>query len=338
MRLFLTALALGLLLQGSTEPRFAPTEGLELSVRSVRVFELELVETELEVELDGESGGEQEPPGVSYTMEETETIAFSDRFHVEDGRVRALERSFEEIGTEYVERVTDPTGEVFEQQNPGRSVLEGARVRFEWDADGEPLGRRFLDEEEAREPGLLDGLDPAAHLEGFLPPEAVEPGDDWEVELDAFVEMMNLSGSLAVIQEGEEESADDSEYGRLFDENLTGAIEGRLVEVREEDGRRMAVIALAADLATRIETSEEVEEGEASGVVEERHHFEFELEGELLWDLAGAHARSLVLEGDLVLRMESEANHRVPGHELRLVERQRLEGVLRFDVQVEAGP
>jgi YD repeat-containing protein len=338
MRPHLMALGLALLLQGGAEPRFAPADGLELSVRSVRVFELELVETELEVELDGESGGEQEPPGVRYTMVETETIAFLDRFHVTDGRLRALERSFLEIGTEYVERITDPTGEVFEQENPGRSELEGTRVRFEWDADGAPVGRRFLDEDEAADPELLSGLDPAAHLAGFLPGEAVEPGDEWSVELSAFVEMMNLSGSLAVIQEGEEESADDSEYGRLFDENLAGELEARLAEVRDEDGRRVAVIALAADLSTHIETTEEVEEGEASGVVEERHHFEFELEGELLWDLAGAHARSLVLEGDLVLRMESEANHRVPDHELRLVERQRLEGVLRFDVQVEAGP
>jgi hypothetical protein len=318
-------------------PSFTPTDGLVLEVRSVRVFELELESTELEVELDGDSVGDQEPPGVGFAMVETETIRFVDRFEVEEGSLRALEREFQEIGTDYVESFTDPEGESFERKSPGTSVLEGATVRFAWGEDGEESSRSFVGDDDLPDEDLLAGLDPSAHLAGFLPGGPVEIGEGWGVELSAFVEMMNLSGSLAVLQEGEEESADDSDYGRQFDENLEGEIRAELAEVREQDGRRVAVVSIVAELSTEIETLEEVEAGEATGRIEERHRFEFELEGELSWDLAGGHALSLSLEGGLELELETEQRQSVPGHELRMLERQLMDGLLRFDIEVERG-
>lgn len=314
---------------------FAPTDGAELSIDFERVFRLELDETEISVELDGESVGEQAPPDVQYEMSETESIAFTDRFEVADGRIVGIRRSFATIGTRYVESVVDPAGEEFTDESDGESELEGSVVLFRWDEDEEAYEASFAEESEDLDEDLLEGLDAEAHLAGYLPEGEVEVGDSWEVDVSAFVSMINLSGSLKVVQEGEEESADDSDYGQQFDENLTGEITATLQELRAGDGGRLAVISIESEMSTVITTVTEVEEGEASGTEEDEHTFEFELEGEIVWDLAEKRLSSVSLAGDLTLEMASEKAYSMPGRELTMSEIQSLSGSLTFEVEVE---
>jgi len=322
-------LALGVLCLGEqTRLELRPTDELELAIRAERTFELELVETELEVEVDGESVGDREPPGLTFTMTEVEVIDFIDRFEVADGAVQRLDRTFRELGTNYMEEVTDPLGEAFSQENAGESALEGWTVRFDFDKEGGDEGRSFLGDDGEAPERLLAGLEPEAHLADFLPAGSVDSGESWEVPVTAFVRMMNLSGNLGLVQEGDTESADDTDYSRQFDENLTGSILATLVE----QGDGVARIELKAKLGTRIVTEEELTEGEVSGSLSEKHEFSFTLEGQLLWLVEPGLPRALTLEGPLSLVMTTDQQQSVPGHELRMLERQHLEGTLGFEV------
>ncbi len=314
---------------------FAPADGSEISLVFERVFTLHLDQTEIEVELDGESVGDQESPAVGYDMSESESIAFTDRFEVTEGRVVGIRRAFETIGTLYIETVTDPAGEKYVDENEGQSELEGSVVLFRWDEDDEVYGASFGEESEDLDTDLLEGIDAEANLAGFLPDGAVEVGDSWDVNVAAFVSMINLSGSLKVLQEDEEESADDSDYGKQFDDNLTGEIEATLAEIREEGGVRLAVIKIASELSTTITTSTEVDEGDATGTEEDEQTFEFELAGELVWDMAAGHLSTLALEGDLTLEMHSEKAYSMEDHELTMTENQSLSGGLTFAIVVD---
>jgi len=316
---------------------FAPADGTEVSLVFERVFTLELDETEIEVELDGESVGDQESPEVAYEMSETESIAFTDSFEVADGRVVGIRRAFETIGTLYIETVTDPTGEEFSDEDQGESELEGSVVLFRWDEDEESYGASFGEESEDLDAELLEGLDAEANMAGFLPGSEVEVevGDAWDVDVAAFVSMINLSGSLKVLQDGEEESADDSDYGKQFDDNITGEIEATLAEIREEDGVRLAVIKVESDLSTTITTTTEVDEGDATGTELDEQTFEFELAGEIVWNLGAGHLSSLAMEGDLTLEMHSVKAYSMQDHDLKMTENQSLSGGLTFAIEVD---
>jgi hypothetical protein len=332
----LFALALAALVPGpvrSTRLHFAPRDGQSLQLQFERVLKLELGRSELTVTYDGEAQEGQEPPGVELEMTETETLTLSDVFKVEAGRVVEIRRRFDEIGNRFIQGITDPAGESFERKNVGHSELEGQTVLFRRGPEGEDFVATF-DEESELDVELLEGLEASADLAGFLPAGEVEVGEGWEVGTDAFVRMTNLSGDLHVRQEGQDEQ-ETGDYGRQFDEKLAGRIQAELEELRESDGRRVAIIALHMELSTAVEISKEVEADDVEGREQETHAFEIELDGSLHWDVAGGHALALELSGDVGLSVVAKRSYDFEGHEMVVEERQEFEGTITFEATVE---
>lgn len=313
--------------------RFSPEDGSTSTLTFERVLRLELDSSEQSVVYDGEEQGGEDPPPYDFELTETESITFTDTFGVEEGELRRVSRTFDLVRTLYESQLVDPEGEDFSEESTGKSELEEATVIFRWEAEEEAFEASFAEESEDLDEELLEGLEARADLGDFLPDEPVEVGDTWEPDIAAFVRMSNLSGDLRVIPEGEEES--DNDFGEQFDDNLTGDIEAELVEVRESDAGRLAVIRLELDLSTTIEIEEELDADEVTGSEKESHVFEFSLEGELLWDVRRGWASSLQLKGDVTMTTTITSDYQFEGHEMNVEELQEYSGTLVFEATLE---
>lgn len=331
--LLATLLAAPLLASPTVRLAFAPEAGGTLTTTAERVLELELVGTEIKVIVDGEENEHPPGPEMEMSMKETESVSFTDVYaKVDAGRVVELSRTFLELSTISANRIVDPDGEEYADETPGTSELEGAKVWFRWDEENGEYGARFDEESEDRGDELLEDLEAVADLTWFLPDEEVEEGDRWEIDVEAFRQLSSLSGDLKVHSE-DDEGAD--EFGEQFDDNLEGELEGKLVELRGEGDERVAVIELVAKLHTEVEIEGEDTTEEMEGASTDRWEFSFELEGELLWDLAAGRARHLDLAGEVETTMATRREFSGDGHELCFETKHRFEGEVTYAVEVE---
>jgi hypothetical protein len=317
------------------ELAFQPEEGTRLTTTAKRSLKLVLEDSELSMFFDGEEQ-EAESPDIELTMLETESLVFTDEYSsIEGGRAERIERSFETIETNSTQSVVDPAGEEFEDETPGSSDLVDTGVVFTWDADAGEYDVSFDEDSDDADEELLEELYAVADFSWFLPEGEVEEGDTWEIDIEAFKHTTAISGELAVIREGEEDEPED-DFGEQFEDNLSGEMEGEFKGVREVYERRLAVVHVSAKLATQIEQVEEIEEleggeGESSEVFE----FEFELEGNLLWDIEGGHAHSFEFEGDVNMTLTNEQELAGEGHEISFTQVQEFGGSIEYDVSFD---
>ncbi|MFT7669555.1 MAG: hypothetical protein ACI8X5_002260 [Planctomycetota bacterium] len=309
---------------------YVPEDGASVSVAVERVFDLKLTDTEQSMTLDGEEQPSGEEPTFELAMVERETIGFTDEYSVRDGQLVSLRRTFEEIGNLYTMSITDPEGEDFEEESLGTSLLEGSTVLFVWDEEDEEYVSSFVDESEDLDDVLLQELDVEASFKDFLPTEEVEVGDSWELDVEAFIRMTNLSGELHVIQEGDDQ--EDDEFGDEFDDNLAGELDATLMELIEVDGEQIAVIDLVFDLSTEVEVVAEVDEDEVTGTETETTRFEFVIMGQLHWNLDENHAQSCLMKGDIEMSVEAISAYVYNGLDLVVREIQVFEGTLAFQI------
>lgn len=337
MKLFslalLSAAALLTTAAPSTELSFSPEEGSSLTTTHERLLELELKDSTMRLFLDGEEQEDTESPEIELTMRETESIAFTDEFvELGDGRVLRLSRSFDKIGTNSHQLLTDPMGEEYESDSPGSSELESTTVAFVWNAEDEEYTASFPEDEDL-DADLLDDLVATADFSWFLPDEEIEEGDTWAIDKEAFIRMSSPSGDLKTVREGEEEEEDD--FGEQFDEHLEGDLEGEFRGFREVDGSELVVIHVTASLETYVEQEQEIETEEGEGTSSETFRFSFELEGDLLWDARANHARSLELNGEVEMTMETSEQFSGGGHELAFTSTQEFLGTIKYEIQVD---
>lgn len=317
------------------ELSFHVSDETSLTTSATRVLTLELSDGEMSMSFDGEEH-EGEAPEIELVITEEESLVFSDVYTgVADGRAAKIKRTFDEIETSSSQHLVNPEGEEFDEETPGASELTEKTVLFTWDADDESYSCAFDEDVEDGDPELLEELVATADFSWYLPPSAVEVGDTWDIDVEAFRQTSSLSGELAVVREGEEDS-DDSDFGDQFNENLAGEITGELTEIREEDDRRLAVLHVTAELETSIEQTEEMEledGGEGSGT--ETYEFEFELEGDLLWDLDAGHAVSFTFGGDCAMTLTNEQEFVGQGHEIQIRTSQEFDGTVEYKITVE---
>jgi hypothetical protein len=316
------------------ELEFIPRDGSSTTLDFERILALELESSELRMTYDGEVQEGQEPPGIELEMIETERIRFTSTYAVAGGELVEVRRHFLQLGNDFRQAITDPAGESFENESEGVSELEGVTVVFRREANGGGFHAAFADESSDMDTELLEGLEARADLSGYLPDRPVEVGDTWEVDLASFVSMTNLSGDLHVMLEGQDEEETRS-YGRQFDEHLDGDIHAELVELSEEAGQRLASVRLRMELTTHIEIAKEIEDDEVSGSEEERHGFEIEVEGLLVWDVGNDHARSVDLSGRVTLEVDVSKVYGFDGHEVEIAESQSFAGTVTFELSVD---
>ncbi len=315
----LTAPALLALALPADEIHFSPASGLSL----VKTFEVEVTSNVDDMELTVD-GNEMPAPPVESETSQTNTIRVTDLFvQTEGSRVTILERTFDEIvGVTNVDMQHPMQGPVEEEFNSG-SELEGTTVVFKWNEENEGFDATFAEESADEDEALLEGLVQSMDLAEFLPGEAVSVDDSWSFPASALLAVLAPGGNLSLVPE-ESDSAIDSSSGLDFSRQL-GEMDGdctaTLTGLKNGENGTIAMIRLSIEasstnditelMAEAIQASEE--QMKAAGMEQEIQSadasFEFELEGELLWNIDGGHFLSLELSGttevvlDLALSM-----------------------------------
>jgi hypothetical protein len=313
------------------ELAFGPEEETVLTESYRQDYELRLADIELTVTVDGDEQVRQEPD-IELTIRSSETIEFTDEYlGVEDGTVTRMRRTYDALVSESSQELVDEEGETAESERTGESVLEEESVLFVWDDEEDEYQARYEGDEDGDIEDLLDELEAESVLARFLPDDEVEEGDAWEVDVAAFNHLSSPGGYVA-IEDGEDR---DSDFEEQFDDSLEGEIEAEWEETRTIDGVEHAVIVLHAELSTEIEQSEELELSGAEGTTTTVYEFDFELDGELLWNLEERHGVSLELAGDVTVSIEEAQDISAPNGELEILDVRTLEGEIEFEVEVE---
>lgn len=298
MRATLLLLALPLLaLRPSSEPQtlaFGLPEGARVEKRFESRTKLRLVERS--VTLNGEDLSEGEEVEIEVSLEEERVFLDAYR-RVEGGRPLVLVREHSKLaGKELSEFRAE--GMQHEEKETQESELEGLDVRFTWDEGREDYLAAF-DGEEGGDAELLLDLVADTDLLGFLPSDEVSKGDSWKLDPKLFRHLVEPGGGVRLLSEGEE-AEEERAMERQLNEHLDGTLVATFGGLREEQGRRVGVIQLEADLDTHAESSEVDEDGDP---VVRRMEVGFEIEGEILWDLAAGRPHAYALSGEMELSL-----------------------------------
>lgn len=292
--------------------------------------------------------GEQ-PEGMSGIERSTKLeleLEITDEVLEADGdEVMRLRRTFDDLAQSFHGEFTDPSGDTQEIDGEGECPLVGHAVVFHLE-DGEYVAS-FDEDDEGEDEDLLAGLDPFFDLDGFLPEDEVEVGEGWDVPLEVFQALRSPCGKLPVFSEDADEEARDREIEALANDReepeLDGDLGATLEAVREEDGHRLAVIALSVDVEQTNdrtdsieEQTEDAEEGmihpDIDSFVETRT---WEGEGKLVWDLTAGHAVSLDLELDKTESTEVEMTLEVFDETQEMEQKSVLAGTVTVAVRFE---
>jgi len=324
------------------ELAFAPARGTELT-RSFRIVqELGLVDSSTVVN--------EEEYDLDLKMElATEThVVVRDRLaELGPGRPERLRRTFETLDRRTRGRVGTGSYRPTLQESESRSELVGASVELRWNATRQGFVAALVDGDAPLE--LLAGLEEDMDLRAVLPGRPVEPGDSWELDPGALVGILAPGGDvgLALVRTDdggrspEPEPSLRQKLGELGGE-ATALYEG----VRREEGRELAVVRLSfrvrsqKDLTELLGTALAHQPGERQGIEEvtlesAESTDELDLEGELLWDLAAGHFRSLALAGDYTTSIHSVSSVRFMGRTNRMEQRRTMTGSLEVAASVE---
>ncbi len=253
----------------------------------------------------------QAPPPQELNISGTSTgeFVFVDEFtKVADGRPSELKRTFETIKTVTNSSTEHPMMGSQESSIESSSELEGMTVSYRWNDENEEFDLRFVDDEDADEE-LLEELLEDTDLRQLLPEESVSKGDSWEIDPNSLIALLAPAGDLKMKPTEEPEpgsmgSGMESDYSAILGD-LEGSFTGELTGIRMTDGDRIAVIRLTLQVTSNKDMTDlmnEALEGSDQPMVPEIESVdsenEFDMEGELLWNMTKGHLKSLTLEGE----------------------------------------
>lgn len=215
-----------------------------------------------------------------------------------------LRRKFDALsGTET--NVMKMNGQAFETVRKATSPLAGCTVLF--DERVKPEERRVLESGECAAEHVA-ALTIDLDFTGFL---ADTDETEWTVGVAAFNPFDDRFGGLGW------EWDTPSETTHVDDAQLVANAKGdwkvKLVDTREVEGRKLAVLALEGKFTTKCELDGELEHVPvASGPTREVSDYTLDMRGELLWDLKASIPAACALRGELafehVTRTVAETN------------------------------
>jgi len=303
----LTAPALLALARPADEILFAPAAGLSLQ----KTFEVSVTSAidDMEIAVDGNP---MPAPQMEVETTQSNTVTVTDAYvKAEGSRVLVLQRSFDELSGGVDLSMTHPVQGPVEQEMLSESDLEGATVVFHWNADDEAYEVEFAEGDADNDEELLEGLVENMDLAEFLPSEAVSPDDSWSFPASALVSVLVPGGYLSMVPE---EVAPEMDAGSGLDfsrqlGDLEGDCTATYVGSKRTDAGTLATIRLTIEASSTRDITEfmaeavrkSAEQLKAAGMEQEVQSadatFEFELEGELVWNVDGGHFESLELNG-----------------------------------------
>lgn len=269
----------------------APVDEIKLLAREgltlTRTFQMV---GEQESETTSESGSFS----VSGTMEQ-ELVVIDVIQAVEDDRVLKLERTYDTISNEMAQARESDAGGSQEMTGSGSSELEGYSVLFEWDEDDE----EYIASSEDVDDDLLEDLTYDYDFALFLPDGDVSEGDDWEIDIEAFLKITKPWDGLPIDMESGVDGADrrsDDDQEPEIEESVDGELIATYMGTREEDGVTVAVIELEGEIEAEQSMSGTADFDGGSTEFESESTEESSIQGEVLWNIAGGHLHSLKIE------------------------------------------
>lgn len=305
---------------------YAPAEGLELtrSFSADGSYSLD----EMRIEADGEEIPHGEAPELS--IDSKERIVVTDELQeVEDGRPLRLRRTFDELGRSVVYSSPEQDEDV---ERESTCDLEGSSVILRWDPDEEAYVAE-ADEGESIDEDVLADLIEDMDLRQLLPDHEVEPGDEWQVPVDAYARLMWPGGFLRFHEEDEEYDEAEAASDREMVENLEGSGKVVFEELRTEDGVSVAVLKVSFEVDSRATRSIE---GRGGREAERTVTIHRELEGTVYWDVEAGHLRSGQLEADAEIE-EATVGTMVnrEGDEFELSQTNVFSGSISYTIEIE---
>lgn len=303
------------------KPSYQPKAGTTLSKHIAIENELEL--DDMTMEIDGqdmsELAGEME-----LSMKVSMKLVVADQYvETGNGLTTRLKRSFEEISSNSHVSQSHPVAGSSEKDIPLVSELEGSTVVFSWDA-GDDSYRVAFDGEDGDEE-LLEDLEENIDLRGFLPTSEVAEGDSWKIPAEAVKAALAPGGDIKLRPEGESSDAMGmDQMGGMDQYDLIGELDGEFEAVykgtrKAEDGSEVAVISLkidaksAQDMADKLEEIKQqmkgnLPEGLEVDISALDGEYEYEAEGELLWNLEAGLVHGLNLSGNVRMIIDMAMN------------------------------
>lgn len=289
-------------------------------------FELEMSLESMNMTMNGEDLPSDHFEGFELDFGERDHIVVSDVYGAPaDGRPSSVTRTFTELSGESTEASTGPDGP--EEKNEEKSSdLEGSTVIFTWDAEEDAYSVEFDD---GGDDDLLADLEEDMDLRGFLPDGEVDEGDTWETDIEPFRRLFEAGGDLHVRSADEKRTELDEELS----DNLDGEVRVTYAGLRDEGGVEVAVLELEITASTEGEGGEESPmEGETVSTVT----MEFELEGELLWNVTAGHLHSAEVSGEIEAEIENASEFEGPNGAVELLQIMQFSGSITLTANVEA--
>ena len=322
----------GLLLSFSTTAdriAFAPESGLTVTRTIENRLTLDLEDFAMDVDGQDMTAMMGGIPEVSFTN--TNSVVVTDEFvEMAEGRPAKLKRTYDTIGN-HVLVDASMMGEGQTDETEMSSELEGAEVVFTWDTESGEFVASYADEEDSRDPELLEGLSEDMDLRMLLPGREVEVGESWDIPFDALFSMLLPGGNLGAQPDGMDEMDADMDMGQMEDlmrelmdeyadaaESLfDGERKATYQGMREVDGEKLAVISLVIDTDGTLDFADMILDmmdrmGEISEMPMEMDMsiaaadllMTVEGEGELLWDARRGIFRSMEMEAEMSIGVE----------------------------------
>ncbi len=280
----------------------APETG---SSRTV-AFELELTLEggELEVTMDGNEVPSMYLPKLNLDMTDRQVVGITETFDEGAWLRRYDELTWVNDGTMSMD-MNGQTQE-FPWSSEGETAFADRTVRFALE-DGE-LARAFADEQ-GGETSLLDGLRADLGLAELLPEDPVEVGDTWTVDGAELEILFNPGGELHW-----ELPAEMAEHmlPEIESREHSGELELTLVKLGEDgEHAHCSVTGTLVRVTTQPGDLSEVPvtDGDATDTVTET----WEVEGDLVWNLAAGQVASLELDGSFAQMTLTERDPDQPG-------------------------
>ena len=318
---------------GSVRIGYAAAEGSTWQ----KTFEVttELGFDDLSVVMNGQEVDPQFLPQIEMDATDTTYVEVTDVVvEVGDGGPRLVHRTYEGVWRE-AEQTMEMVGmmpEPVETAVDGTSPLEGRTVAFTWEEGSDVASSAFADDGGADD-ALLADVAADMDLLAWLPDHELEEGDSWTVPADAIEAVLSPGGDLSIELEGE--GAEEFTRGEGGEHEYEGELTLRLAALRSDDGERLAVIEIEGDFAL-----ENTYEGNldqipvVDGTATNTDKIDYELKGELAWDLASGVLRSLEAQADVIIESHTVKDPGQEGPEYESTAM--LSGTMTFQVSVEA--
>jgi len=330
--------------QETYQIRFAPTAGKAVT----KTFS-----TTSDMSLDGMEvfmNDQPLPMGGESTMDMTsaQTLKVTDEYlAAEGGRVQHLARTYDSIDVESTMSVA-MMGNSSDVESRGTSELEGAAVVFKHNEDTGEHDVTFKEGEDG-DADLLDDLAVDLDLTALLPGEALELEGTYDIDPRAIAEILAPGGDLKVEVEtdagaGPVPGADTSsmmDFQRYFRDVVEGDASGKLIEVVEYEGARIALIELEFEVQADADLTEMMNDLGKSGelppgvdvkIDKQTVAMIYEGGGTLRWNLTDGHLAGLELEAEVAI--ESDTAMTMNG-EMSMAMNMAMSGTMTSTVTVE---